>query len=287
MKRIRFPYQKISVKHLEDNISSNGKLTALINVCGFFLCKKGWAKIALGKNTYVIHPGDIHFYSPSMLVSLLEKSDDLEGIVVKSSLDLVLPVIENTIDTHSLIMMIEKPCISLSNVQQQYIEEMAELIEKREQRYQSLPDKSPALPILYKQLINMAEAYINELLYAYFSNQQIRPITQTGRDKIFQNFMISLLKNYKREREVAFYAQEQYLTPRYFSTVVKQVSGHSASQWIIEMVISNAGQMLLNSDKSIKEIAHEFHFPTQSFFGKYFKQYTGFSPKDYRERHNS
>ena len=35
-------------------------------------------------------------------------------------------------------------------------------------------------------------------------------------------------------------------------------------------------------DLSIKEIASELNFSTQSFFGKYFKQYVGISPTEYR-----
>jgi AraC-like DNA-binding protein len=50
------------------------------------------------------------------------------------------------------------------------------------------------------------------------------------------------------------------------------------------MVISSAKQELINTDKSIKEISEEFHFPTQSFFGKYFKQYVGVSPKAFRKQ---
>ena len=36
-------------------------------------------------------------------------------------------------------------------------------------------------------------------------------------------------------------------------------------------------------DLSIKEIADQLNFPTQSFFGKYFKQYVGISTKEYRK----
>lgn len=58
--------------------------------------------------------------------------------------------------------------------------------------------------------------------------------------------------------------------------------GISALQWIIRMVIADAKQMLRSSDLSIKEIASELNFSTQSFFGKYFKQYVGISPTEYR-----
>ena len=69
-----------------------------------------------------------------------------------------------------------------------------------------------------------------------------------------------------------------------FSSVIKEKSGSSALQWIIQNVITEAKYLLDNTDLSIKEIATKLNFPTQSFFGKYFKQYVGISPKEYRNK---
>lgn len=77
--------------------------------------------------------------------------------------------------------------------------------------------------------------------------------------------MLSLYRFYRKERDVTFYAGLQHLSPRYFSTIVKEKSGSSASQWIIQMVITEAKQLLETSDLSIKEIATQLNFPTQSF----------------------
>lgn len=76
----------------------------------------------------------------------------------------------------------------------------------------------------------------------------------------------------------------QHITPRYFSAIIKEKTGDSALQWIVRMVITEAKQLLEESDLSIKEIADQLNFPTQSFFGKYFKQYVGVSPKEYRNK---
>ena len=50
---------------------------------------------------------------------------------------------------------------------------------------------------------------------------------------------------------------------------------------INEIVVAYESR-LKHSDKSIKEIAEEFNFPNQSFFGKYVKSYLGMSPARYR-----
>ena len=40
--------------------------------------------------------------------------------------------------------------------------------------------------------------------------------------------------------------------------------------------------LLRHTNKKMSEIAEEMHFPSQSFFGKYFKENVGVTPSDYR-----
>ena len=81
---------------------------------------------------------------------------------------------------------------------------------------------------------------------------------------------------------MAFYAELQHITPRYFSSIIKEKSGQTASRWIVQLVIAEAKRYLESTDLSIKEVAAMLNFPNQSFFGKYFKQHVGMSPNDYR-----
>lgn len=137
--------------------------------------------------------------------------------------------------------------------------------------------------IINRELVTaMGEVLCYEILSIYFARYPQQPQHKDRKNHVLQNFMVSLYQNHRMEREVTYYAQEQYLTPRYFSAIIKEKSGISALQWIIRMVIADAKQMLRSSDLSIKEIASELNFSTQSFFGKYFKQYVGISPTEYR-----
>ena len=52
---------------------------------------------------------------------------------------------------------------------------------------------------------------------------------------------------------------------------------------IRDRVITDAEAKLKSTDLTIQEIAYSLNFPDISFFGKYFKRYTGMSPKQYRE----
>ena len=125
-----------------------------------------------------------------------------------------------------------------------------------------------------------------EVLRAYFANRPLNPLPQEKKDVVFSNFMLNLFRYYRAQREVAFYADLQHLSPRYFSTIIKERSKKTPLQWIVEMVITEAKLLLEDSNLSIKEIAMQLNFPNQSFFGKYFKQYMNVSPKEYRDKKN-
>ncbi len=72
------------------------------------------------------------------------------------------------------------------------------------------------------------------------------------------------------------------LTPKYLSKLVKEASGHSASELIDNVVISRARHLLRYSDTAIKVIVAELNFPNQSSFNKFFKAKTGMTPLQYR-----
>ena len=276
------PFEYISVQDVAQTINENGNTVSLMDMCGFFLCQRGCIDVSLDDKTFHIKQGDVYFYMPSMYVCLLKYSDDLEGVAVKCDLDFVLPLLEQTFNGGNVLAMREEPCISLSAEQQRSLEDLANLVRERHRQLARTPLPSGSKDLLERLALSLAQSLFYELLFDYACNQSIRPEVHDNKDRIFQTFLVSLFKNYKREREVGFYAAEQCLSPRYFSSVIKEQSGHSALQWIVEMVISSARQTLLTTDYSIKEIATQYNFPSQSFFGKYFKQYVGVGPKEFR-----
>lgn len=106
---------------------------------------------------------------------------------------------------------------------------------------------------------------------------------ETRFQQIFDRFMMLLNAWHTKERSLNFYADKMHLTPKYVSAVVKTYSGKSALSWINEYVVLEAKMMLRYSDMTVQEIAYSLNFPTQSAFGKYFRQQLGVSPKRYRQ----
>ncbi len=102
------------------------------------------------------------------------------------------------------------------------------------------------------------------------------------RDDIFKKFIVLLEDNFRQEHFLSFYADKLCITPKYLSTVVKQVSGQSVSKWIDFYLVEEI-KILLCSNLTIGEIAYQLHFSNPSFFGKYVKTKTGVSPQNLRK----
>lgn len=278
----QMPFRRILLTSDTFQILKEGQIISTFNKCGIFYCQRGSVEVSLEGCHYHIKPGDVYIYMAFTLVHLLHKSEDAEGIMVEVDFYYILPIVNKVINVESQLFMRKNPCVSLSGEQCAHFEYLlnnlwdrinAEDCQKENVQYQHLK---------LELIKSMGQTICYEILNMYFTNQPLQPLQQGKKDVVFQNFMLSLFRFYRKERDVSFYARMQHITPRYFSAIIKEKTGDSALQWIVRMVITEAKQLLEESDLSIKEIADQLNFPTQSFFGKYFKQYVGVSPKEYR-----
>ena len=106
----------------------------------------------------------------------------------------------------------------------------------------------------------------------------------TNEEILMQKFLSEVKMGYHKERKVQFYADRMNISIGHLFAVIKRVSGKSPGDWIDEYVVSEACALLKGSNLTILQISQELGFPSQSFFGKYFKRIKGVSPKEYRER---
>ncbi|MFT4204740.1 MAG: helix-turn-helix domain-containing protein [Chitinophagaceae bacterium] len=123
--------------------------------------------------------------------------------------------------------------------------------------------------------------------YAFGYDLHIR--RQQGEEKkskhqvLVEKFLNLVQLHFKDERSLEFYANKLYLTSKHLSKVVKENSGISAGDWIDNYVILEAKALLKTTDMTVQQISDRLNFPSQSFFGKYFKRMEGISPSDYKK----
>ena len=114
------------------------------------------------------------------------------------------------------------------------------------------------------------------------TNQPEVAAKTSRRDEIVARFLQCVHENYRERRDLGFYADQLCLSLKYMSHVVFEQTGRHPSRWIKDYVILDAKTMLRSGRYTVQQVADELNFPNQSFFGKYFKEAVGVSPKKWQ-----
>lgn len=163
------------------------------------------------------------------------------------------------------------PCVKLDKHEYTVIMDVVEIM--RETVRINLPDKKV---LMARQL---------EFFLRLLSHYRTSKLNETDTDRrISTQFRNDLAQCFRKHRDVSFYADKACLSTKYFGTVIKQETGHSAAYWIHSHVIAEAKMLLhMRHDLSIQAIADMLGFVEQNAFSRYFKRETGMSPSEYRE----
>ncbi len=109
-------------------------------------------------------------------------------------------------------------------------------------------------------------------------------IMNTSRQmQIYNEFIEEVQKHYMQEHKIGFYADKLCITPKYLSQVVYKVSGRFAKDYIRDCLILEA-KVQLKSGATIQDICDRMNFNSPTFFSRYFKENTGFTPMEYQNK---
>ena len=236
----------------------------------------GEATVQVNMKSYTIKPNTIVFFSPNTAIRSEKVSSNASGYFLaysKHFLDSIQVGISPSLPIYMHFRM--SPILQVSQ------EDVTAIL----QVFQLMKGLLHSDKTLYRNEIVRSLFTTAFYIIAEINHREKQQQPRHGRGEvIFDEFMKLLEEHCKRERNVGFYARALGLTPKYFSTAIKEISGKTAARWIDEAVILEAKTMLKYSGMSIQEIATALNFSTQSFFGKYFKQHTGESPSRYKHQ---
>ena len=248
-------------------------------------CISGNLKMDIDLNTFEIKENSLMINIPGSIIRVSEfKEDSLREtrfIVVGMSAEFMSSI---KMDFSKLfnesITIMSNPCITLSekeaNLSYSYLSLVNAILEdetiksKKEIISGLVSSVFYFLGSIWSQRINEASKHI--------SNK-----ASTRAKVTFDQFIKLVTEHHSTERNMTFYADKLFLTPKYLSKLVKSISGRSAPDWINSFVILEAKNMLKYSDMNIKGIVYKLHFANQSVFYKFFKSHTGMTPSEYRD----
>ncbi|HHJ10291.1 MAG TPA: AraC family transcriptional regulator [Bacteroidetes bacterium] len=108
-----------------------------------------------------------------------------------------------------------------------------------------------------------------------FSNQRV--------EKIIQNIRFEIRENIEQKIDLKKLAEENNIGYSYFRKMFKKYTGVPPLQYQLRLKIMRAKEMLLSSDKIIKEISYQLGFRSVYYFSRVFKNKTGFTPSEIRK----
>ena len=240
--------------------------------------EKGESRFSINLKEFSMIPGDIVICSPGDLLQSVSNEGIHQSQTIMISSDFLK---EMYIGLNSFMPFFtsqkEHPVFHLTENEVKELGAFYQLVEESvgiEDYFQNDIVKRLLAAYLYK---------LGSILYRHRPELQAEAAQPLKREEIlFKQFINLLAEHHCKERRVDFYADQLFLSPKHFSTVIKKVSGKTAGHWIDEYVILEAKTLLKYSAMSIQEVAYYMNFPNPSFFGKYFKHHTGMSPSEYK-----
>ena len=244
-----------------------------VDVTAAMICLRGSTKGFFNMKPTATQAPCFNVLLANQILQYEEISDDFEGLFIVLSKKFTDDLFTNAYDRMSLFLSVKsRSYFPLSN-------EELELMKTYYGMFHKI--------VSQKENPNRLEI-VKHLTLAFFyltGSQMHRPPEKEKKSKqevLLEDFLDFVQKHYKEERSVEFYADKLCLTPKYLSTVIRQTSGKTAGEWIDEYVVLEAKALLKSTKMTIQQISEELNFPSQSFFGKYFKRLAGVSPKEYK-----
>lgn len=243
------------------------------------LVTEGEGRIGIDLREYSLTKNSLIVIHPKNYIFLSNFSDDFRCMIMACSQHIVEDVLPKLTDMLPLLIHHRTEPIT-------YLTDTG--AENMKHFYSFIREKlsGPKTPFMKQKILCVLQAALYEMMELNMESSRKEEPMRTRKEEIMAKFIIAVSENFRTERQVAYYARKLFITPKHLSTVVKEISGRTAGDWIENYVIMEAKVLLKTTDMTIQEIAVFLNFANQSFFGKYFKHHTGLSPTNYRKENS-
>ena len=254
-------------------IASTFQYPFKMDVTAVIICIKGTTEGFINLKPYTTGNACLITILPGQIMQYKAISDDFLGLFMIMSPKFTDSLIPNAIDRLPLSLFVrENPVIPLSKEALKgmvdYFELLKRIIREKDHPYRIEVARHLTLAFFYGAGIhfhNVAEGG-----------------KKTHHETLFEKFLHLVEAQFRQHRGLDFYADKLCVTPKHLSKVIKATSGKPANDWIDEHVALEAKALLKSTNMTVEQISDELNFPSQSFFGKYFKRVTGMSPREYK-----
>ena len=92
-------------------------------------------------------------------------------------------------------------------------------------------------------------------------------------------------RNYSQDLSLSDLAEYMGLSVSYLSRNMKKIFGMNFIDYVYDVRVEKAKELLIGSDKSITDVAYDTGFPNMASFNKYFRKRENMAPSEYRKKY--
>lgn len=238
-------------------------------------CTAGLCEVTFNGQVFTMHEGDCMIIIANRLVSRVVPSEDFKVTVVyveESFLQACTP--HSNYGTRGGLSLYINPITRLTDEERLICRRGFENVCYRMEHPHRFFHGDEMMAALQQLFINFFECHARIEGEAEISTQAAQVM----------NGFIGMLErgDYRKNREVAYYADKLCVTPKYLSEVCKKVSSYSANSWINRYAAIDLVHLLKDKSLSLTAIAYMFDFSSQSHFSRFVQNNLGQKPSAFR-----
>lgn len=236
-----------------------------------FYLVSGHCRIIINHTLHYIEPGDLILIAPGEIHRTTHYSSPVNERVTVSFDKEYLGLLKEQCGDQLTNYLLRNSKVSIPVGRQAFAEE---LINKMEYEAAGKDGYSPF----------MKHIYLYEFLVFLSRCQEAKqePVKIPVAEKAIEEAAGYIYNHYASQITLEEVADRIHMSPAYFSRKFKAVTGFGYKEYLTNIRIREAADMLLNTSKSITEIAIECGFGDGNYFGDAFKKIKGVAPRVYR-----
>lgn len=246
--------------------------------CIVGICTQGNAHIQIHNQEYILAPDHIFILMPGLFIPHVNVSDSFNASYFALSTAFFHDVIKTIRSFSPLFFTYMKSHVLYPLPPQRvaHFTDYCRLLKNSTQLPQHVSREAimALIRILFLDLYNDFE---------HTAHHRNVSANETRKEELTHDFYALMTQHYREHKEVTYYAEKLNVSSKYLTEVVKETSGRSPKNWIIEYALLEIKELLKNTSASIQEITYQTKFASQSSLSRFFRRHTQLSPSEYRE----
>ncbi len=222
----------------------------LENGLGTFPLKKG--------NIFITFPGVWHRYKPNQKTGWTETYIGFDGELARKLIS--TPQFSPNVPVFNL------------GIKEEFLDsflKIFDLVEKEQPGYQQI-----------------ASGMVIKLLGYIISFEKQKGFSGKPIAKIIEAIRFEMRQNTSEEINLISLAKKHNVSYSFLRKMFKKYTGVSPGQYHLQLRITRAKELLISTDKSIKEISYNLGFQSIFYFSNIFKKKEGVTPSHFRNKNN-